>query len=61
MNKLEEKNQGGGTLGFKTGYSERSAVDLFSKIEVDFLEKYFLNVLNDEIGQNILMAFENDP
>lgn len=50
-----------GTLGFITGKSERSAVDFFEKIETNFLEKYFLYLLMDEIGSELFTATEIDP
>ena len=50
-----------GTLGFITGKSERSAIDFFERIETNFLEKYFLYLLMDEIGSKFFTPTELDP
>ncbi|KRW99964.1 Protein kinase-like domain [Pseudocohnilembus persalinus] len=53
----------GKTAGLVTGKSQHSAFDFFEKIETNFLEKYLLYLIKDELGQIFLNLNEiiNNP
>lgn len=48
----------GRTAGIVTGKSQHSAYDFFEKIETNFLEKYMLYLLKDEVATNYLNVNE---
>lgn len=52
-------NKGDHVLDFKTGNSQMSDVDLFSKLEASFLEKFFKYNISDYFSELFINAYED--